>query len=91
MVAFAVPLTVPRSAMYEQKATWVVFRKTIHNQGSCPAVCLQREWEALERMNPGYHLLVRAGLASEVEAEKLARVCQSEVPTPPVPPRPHRL
>lgn len=63
--------------MHEQKSTWVVFTKTIHKMGAFPAVCPQREWEALERARPGYHQLVRADLPSEAEAEKFARMVQS--------------
>ncbi len=53
---------------------WVVYRMTL-----CPGeyggnvVCEQREWDALERARPGFHLLVRAGIGTEQEAEKLAR------------------
>jgi hypothetical protein len=36
-------------------------------------VCEQREWEALEARQPGYHTLLHAGLATEQEAERLAR------------------
>jgi hypothetical protein len=75
--------------MHDKNATWVVFRKTVHNQGSFPAVCPQQEWEAMERMNPGYHQLVRDDVPSEVEAEKLARLCQSEPITPHVAPPAH--
>ncbi len=54
--------------------TWVVYLMTIHKQTDrlC-AVCKQSEWDALELTRPGYHLLVRGGIATEVEAEKLAR------------------
>ena len=37
------------------------------------AVCEQREWEEMERVRPGYHKLVQGGIASEGEAERLAR------------------
>ena len=36
-------------------------------------VCEQDEWEVLQRKKPGLHTLVREGMASEGEAEKLAR------------------
>jgi len=54
--------------------TWVVYRMTLHKQTdrSC-AVCQQSEWDAMELARPGYHLLVRGGIATEVEAELLAR------------------
>ncbi len=36
-------------------------------------VCEQEEWIALELSQPGRHTLVRAGIATEGEAEILAR------------------
>lgn len=54
--------------------TWVVYRMTLHKQTdrTC-AVCMQSEWDAMELARPGYHRLVRGGIATEVEAELLAR------------------
>jgi len=58
----------------EQSVSWVVYRMTIHGKMSgMNAVCEQGEWDAMERAQPGYHTLVRAGIANEGEAEKLAR------------------
>jgi hypothetical protein len=58
----------------EQPKLWVVYRMTIHGKPSgMSAVCEQREWEAMERAKPGHHTLVRAGIANEGEAERLAR------------------
>jgi hypothetical protein len=37
------------------------------------AVCEQSEWDAMELARPGYHTLVKAHIANEAEAEKLAR------------------
>jgi hypothetical protein len=42
-------------------------------QGGPNAVCTQREWDAMERARPGYHALIRAAVANEGEAERLAR------------------
>ena len=54
--------------------TWVVYRMTIHNkEDRVCATCKQSEWDAMELARPGYHLLVRGGIATEVEAEMLAR------------------
>ena len=54
--------------------TWVVYAMTIHNRPSgVNAVCEQAEWDAMELARPGHHVLVRAGIASEGEAERLAR------------------
>ncbi len=49
--------------------TWTVQRKLVVSN----AVCEQGEWEALEQAEPGVYTLVRARIASEEEAEKLAR------------------
>lgn len=54
--------------------SWVVFLMTIHKRTErTRAVCTQNEWDAMERSRPGYHQLVRSGIATEVEAEMLAR------------------
>jgi hypothetical protein len=53
---------------------WVVYLMTLHGkQSGVNAVCDQSEWDALELARPGYHKLVRAGIGSEVEAERIAR------------------
>ena len=53
---------------------WVVYRMTIHGKVSgVNAVCEQGEWEAKELAQPGHHALIQAGIASEAEAERLAR------------------
>ena len=58
----------------EEVASWVVYLMTVHGKPSgMNAVCEQGEWEAMERAAPGYHTLVRSGIASESEAERLAR------------------
>jgi len=55
-------------------STWVVYKMTQHgNAVGMSAVCEQREWDAMELARPGYHTLVRAGIANEAEAETLAR------------------
>src|ERR1043166_5507588 len=58
----------------EKSRSWVVYRMTIQGKTSdlC-AVCDQREWEAMERAQPGFHTLIRAGITNEGEAERLAR------------------
>jgi hypothetical protein len=55
-------------------SSWVVYRMTV--TGKTPganAVCEQHEWETMELSRPGYHALIRSGIATEEEAEKLAR------------------
>jgi hypothetical protein len=54
--------------------SWVVYVMTVPKQEvGTNAVCEQSEWDEMERCRPGYHRLVRAGITSEAEAEKLAR------------------
>jgi len=58
----------------EKNESWVVYLMTIHKQpNGMNAVCEQSEWEAMELARPGYHTLVRSGIANEGEAERLAR------------------
>jgi hypothetical protein len=53
---------------------WVVYSATVpHRVEPVNAVCKQVEWEAMERAKPGQHQLIRAGIAHEGEAERLAR------------------
>jgi hypothetical protein len=52
---------------------WVVYMKTLHNKSALNAVCEQSEWNALEVTRPGYHTLIQAGIATESEADKIAR------------------
>ena len=57
-----------------ESVAWVVYLMTLHGKHSgMNAVCEQSEWDALELARPGYHTLVRAGIASEGEAERIAR------------------
>jgi hypothetical protein len=61
-------------ATNENSLLWVVYRMTIRGKPSgMNAVCLQSEWEAMERAQPGYHTLIQADIANEGEAERLAR------------------
>jgi hypothetical protein len=54
--------------------TWVVYRTEVYGQaGGAVAVCEQRDWDEMERHRPGRQPLLRAGIASESEAEGLAR------------------
>jgi len=58
----------------EQPMSWVVYRMTIHGKATgMKAVCEQGEWEIMERVQPGRHMLILAGITNEVEAERLAR------------------
>jgi hypothetical protein len=53
---------------------WVVYKKAVWGEEPGPnAVCEQAEWDEMERADPGLHTLIRAGIDSEPEAERLAR------------------
>jgi|ERR1043165_422217 hypothetical protein len=53
--------------------TWVVYLMAVKNTNGMRAVCEQMEWDAMEQANPGLHHLIQGGIASESEAELLAR------------------
>jgi hypothetical protein len=58
----------------KQVEVWVVYLMTLHGKAEgMRAVCEQTEWDAMELARPGYHKLIRQGIASEGEAERLAR------------------
>ncbi len=58
----------------EKARSWVVYLMTLNKLPTgMRAVCSQAEWDAMERARPGYHTLIREGIASEAEAELLAR------------------
>jgi hypothetical protein len=65
----------------EECHSWVVYRMTL-SKGAVGGnvVCEQREWDALELARPGFHTLIRAGIATEQEAEKLARGTAGDTP-----------
>ena len=57
-----------------KNGSWVVYLMTVYKEPDARmAVCEQGEWDAMERARPGYHTLVRAGIGTETEAERLAR------------------
>jgi hypothetical protein len=63
---------------------FVVFVKTVRRVNGvvmgANAICDQAEWEAMERSRPGHQPLIRGGIASEVDAERLCR--SSPIPAP---------
>jgi two-component system, OmpR family, response regulator len=64
-------------------ARWVVYLlKVSGRQAGGSAVCEQGEWDEMERGRPGHYTL-RAGIASEPEAEALAREQSGYVPPAP--------
>jgi hypothetical protein len=68
----------------DRAESWVVYVMNLRNKaGGRNAVCEQGEWDALERAYPGHHTLIRAGIPTEGEAERLARstpVCDTDAP-----------
>lgn len=55
-------------------SSWVVYQMAIRGTpGVRTAICEQSEWAAMEVANPGGQTLIREGIGSEPEAERLAR------------------
>ena len=70
---------------------WVVYRMMVYGKlTGMSAVCEQEEWEAMELAQPGRHTLIRAGIANEGEAERLARSDSVDSNKPAVPKLPQR-
>jgi hypothetical protein len=58
----------------EAPGLWVVYKMKIHGKTTTMnAVCPQQEWDTMERLQPGHHTLVQAGIVNEGEAERVAR------------------
>ena len=66
----------------ERAEEWVVYKRAIHGEEDVSAVCEQGEWDAMEREEPGHHILVRERISSEAEAEELARTGSGYVDGP---------
>jgi hypothetical protein len=61
---------------------WVVYQSPLKGRPEgVPAVCGQREWDAMAASRPGYYTLLRDGSAHEGEAERLARGTAGDRPT----------
>ena len=57
-----------------EPVTWVVYQLLLDKKPEAMnVVCEQGEWDAMELARPGRYKLVRAGIATEAEAERLAR------------------
>jgi len=60
---------------------WVVYRMPLRGKdGGNAALCSQREWDEMDRAQPGRFTLIQSGITNEGEAERLAR---SSKPVPP--------
>jgi hypothetical protein len=65
----------------ESAGPWVVYRMPVRGtDGGNVALCSQREWDEMDRAQPGRFTLIQAGITNEGEAERLAR---SNNPVPP--------
>jgi hypothetical protein len=63
-----------KSQTKARRETWVVYRMPLKGQAEgINAVCDQDEWDAMEKQRPGVNTLIRDGITSEGEAERLAR------------------
>ena len=57
-----------------EPVAWVVYQMLLDKRPEAMnVVCEQGEWDAMELARPGRYKLVRAGIATEAEAERLAR------------------
>jgi hypothetical protein len=53
--------------------SWVVYLTPLKNTSRMKAICEQTEWEAMERIRPGFNTLIQAGFSTEGQAEAMAR------------------
>jgi len=71
---------------FDLAGPWVVYSMPVRgNESGVVALCSQREWDEMDRAQPGRFTLIRAGITNEGEAERLGR---SSKPLPPAPPQP---
>lgn len=59
--------------------SWVVFQALQGDQSGIRSVCTESEWVDIVARKPGLNQLVRADIASETEAEKLARGTSGDI------------
>lgn len=57
----------------DEEELWAVYEVVQGKQVGIRVMCQQSEWEALAASHPSLNVLVRDRIASESEAEKLAR------------------
>ena len=58
----------------DEPVAWVVYQIILDKKPEAMnVVCEQGEWDAMELARPGHYKLVRASIATEAEAERLAR------------------
>jgi hypothetical protein len=56
-----------------QPDLWVVYINGGRQAGGLHSICRKCEWDQLERAQPGRHTLLQSGIATEAEAETVAR------------------
>jgi hypothetical protein len=67
--------------MRQERGPWVVYVKAIAGSSEgIRVICEQSEWNTLDRTRPGEFTLVREGITSEGEAERLARGTSGDRP-----------
>jgi len=67
--------------MRQERGPWVVYVKAVAgNAEVIRYICEQSEWDALYRPKPGEFTLIREGIVSEGEAERLARGTSGDRP-----------
>lgn len=67
----------------KSNTTWVVYEMLNRGKPSgVNAVCDQEEWDAMQRLQPGLHPLIQAGIQNEGQAEQIARTTRPPTPVP---------
>jgi hypothetical protein len=66
---------------------WVVYKSRHAGEHGPNAVCEQAEWDAMELADPKAQTLLRSGIASEAQAEALARELLGGTAAKPATPR----
>jgi hypothetical protein len=57
----------------EPDSTWVVYERHAGGKPKMTVLCDQSEWDAMDPVELGRCVLIRAGITNEGEAERLAR------------------
>ncbi len=63
----------------DREELWAVYEVVQGKQAGRKVMCRQSQWEALALSHPGANVLIQGGIASESEAEKLARGTSGDV------------
>jgi hypothetical protein len=67
----------------DANVSWVVYRISFKNNPTGGvAICEQEEWDQMEAAAPSSHTLIKQGIRSEAEAERLARSQPGVTPEP---------